>query len=322
MLGEFMRIVTVVAAIGTASGAVAQDVAAQWPTRPITIIVPYAPGGVASTYIQIQGDYLEKILGQPIIIENTPGGGGIVAAVKVGRAEPDGYTWLSMQSGLATITPHLHQDYDPDQSLTLVATSRTSPMMIVVRTDSPYRSLQDILDDAKARPGEVSYASLGVGSLHHIIGETLQKETGVLLNHVPYSGGAQYLVDLIAGRVDFAMSTQGSMAGYPDQLRPIVTAQQDPTPMTTDVPTAASAGLAMDLPSWVGISVPKGTPQPIVDKIDAALKLVDEDPDFRAAYARLGTETFYVSGKEYWPQVMASSARIHALLTELGLAIK
>jgi tripartite-type tricarboxylate transporter receptor subunit TctC len=202
-----------------------------------------------------------------------------------------------------------------------MATSSAQPMMIVVRQDSPYKSVQDIIADARKRPGEVSYATLGINSLHHIIGETVQDITGIKLNHVPYVGGAQYMVDLLTGRVDFAMSTTGSMAGFPGQVRALALAQNAPSQLDPKIPTSVQAGLpALDLPSWVGLAVPKGTPQPIIDKINVALKQVDENPKFREEMNKLGAEAYFVTGQEFEPKIKEGSDRIGALLTKLGLA--
>jgi len=302
----------------TGLAALSQESAANWPSKPITIIVPYAPGGIASTFVRLQADMLEPILGQPIITDNVPGGGGIIAAERVARAPADGYTLMSIQSGLMTITPHVNEAFNPSERLELVATSRTQPMLFVVRKDSPYQSVQDIVDDAKKRPGAVSFGSLGNHSLHHIIGEALADANDIDLLHVPYTGSAQYMVDLLAARVDFVVSTAASMAGYGDQLRALGSAQHAKSTLAADVPTSTEYGMPdLDFPSWVGIAVPKGTPQDIIDKLDAALGQIDADPKFREQMVKFESEPFYVSGKEFQPRLDEHFNKVGALLEKL-----
>ncbi|MDI6029202.1 tripartite tricarboxylate transporter substrate binding protein [Corticibacterium sp. UT-5YL-CI-8] len=323
----FTRVGTAIAAAALAlfwlaAVASAAEDQASWPSRPITIYVPYTPGGIASNFVRLQADLLEPILGQPVLIENLPGGGGLIAAEKVARADPDGYTWMSMQSGLVTITPFVNKGFNPAEELKLVATSRTQPMLIVVRQDSPYKSIADIVADAKARPGEVSFGSLGLYSLHHIIGESLGDAAGVKLLHVPYTGSAQYMVDLLAGRVDFVISTAASMAGYAGQLRALGSAQNAKSTLAADIPTSVDYDMPqIDYPSWVGVSAPKNTPQAITDKMDAALAKVDADPKFREQMVKFESEPFYHSAKEFEPQLKEHARKVGALLSKLNLGL-
>ena len=320
-IGRSLRKLGLAAFLGalTLASASSQEDPANWPSKPITIVVPYTPGGIASTFVRLQADMLEPILGQTIITENVPGGGGLIAAEKVARAGADGYTWMSIQSGLMTITPHVNEGFNPADMLQLVATSRTQPMLFVVRNESPYQSVQDIVEDAKKRPGAVSFGSLGINSLHHIIGEALADVNGVELLHVPYTGSAQYMVDLLAGRVDFVISTAATMAGHAGKVRALGSAQPEKSTLAADVPTSADYGMPdLDFPSWVGIAVPKGTPQAIIDKIDGALAKIDADPKFREQMVRFESEPFYVSGKEFQPRLEAHANRIGALLKKIS----
>lgn len=300
----------------------AQEDAASFPSKDITIIVPYNPGGTATAFANLQAEYLEKVLGQTLRIENVPGGGGAVAAEHTARADADGYTWMSISSGMFAVNPHF-TGFDPYEELTLVATSRAQPFLFLVRSDSKYKTFGDLVADAKSRPGEVAYSSLGVGSTHHIIALMAEEAAGMEMLHIPYTGSQQYMTDLLAGRIDLAMSTPSTAARFKEEVRALALAQPFASTLAPDVPTSDKAGIGgVSMPSWVGVAVPKGTPDAIIQKIDEALAKVHEMPEYQAKVLKLKTEPFYVSGKEYYPELDKLRGRITQIIERLDLDSK
>jgi tripartite-type tricarboxylate transporter receptor subunit TctC len=276
-----------------------------YPSKQITLVNPFSAGGSSDAYARLQAQYLEKMLGVPVIVEAVPGAGGLVAAQQVARSKPDGYTLLAGQSGFLTIEPNLVKEgaFNPLKELKMVATVRTQPLIVITRAGSPYKTIQDVLADAKKRPGEVTYSSIGVNSLLHLVGEMLAKTANVKLNHVPYSGSAQYTIDLLEGRLDLSVSTPSTLAQFPGQLRALAQASNERSVLVQDVPSAAEVGLPdWSVSSWASIMVTKNTPPEIIAKLDATLKQLNSDPTYLAKMKELGHEPFYHSAADWQPE--------------------
>ena len=264
----------------------AQDAAASYPSKVITLVVPYAAGGSSDTRARQVGEKLAVILGKPVVIDNRPGGNGNIGTDFIARANPDGYTiGIGNFAPLAVnkaLSPKL--TYDP-KDLVPVALIERGPLVLVVSAEkSPYKSLKDLLAAAKAAPGKMSYASAGSGGSFHLAGELFNDITGTDAVHIPYRGGGPATNDLLGGTVNYMFDMLPASLGYiksePPRMRPLALAHDKRLPSLPDVPTFAELGIKdMEISNWFGIVAPKGTPAPIVAKLNQAINRALAEPD-------------------------------------------
>jgi tripartite-type tricarboxylate transporter receptor subunit TctC len=249
--------------------------AQEFPNRPISIIVPYAAGGVTDQITRIVSDSASQILGQSIIVDNRAGGGGQIAANAVKNAAPDGYTLLLADIGTHAINKSMFRklSYDPVKDFVPVAEIGESPQVLVVPSSSPYRSLADIVKAARERPGTIRFASPGLGSGSQLQGEILASSQKIELVHVPYRGSSAIMPDLITGRIDLFFGAATSALPFIGEgsLRPIAAADPKRIPQLPDLPTVAELGIPeLSLPLWVGVLAPAATSDSIVQTLHAA----------------------------------------------------
>jgi tripartite-type tricarboxylate transporter receptor subunit TctC len=284
-----------------ATSAIAPGVAAQgagtpaggaWPSRPIRLIVPFPAGGTTDLLARIMADGLGARLGQPVIAENRGGAAGVIAAEQAARAEPDGHTLLFASIGTVAILPHLHArlNWRPEDLVPIVLFADV-PNVIVVRADSPLKTLADLLAAARARPGELSYASSGNGSSLHLSGEMLKAQANVDILHVPFRGGADSVNQLLGGRIDLAVNNLPSAITLlrGGQMRALAVTSPERTPALPEVPTVAESGLpGFDATAWFGLQAPRGTPQPIIDRLNAEVRGLSAEPGAQAKAQLVG----------------------------------
>ena len=260
--------------------------------KPLRIVVPFAPGGSQDVIARYLGSKITTRLGVPVIVDNKAGAGGIVAAESVARSN-DGATVLLATGGAITVAPHLQKlPYDPRRDLVPVALVADTPMTLAVRSDSAYRTLADLLKDARARPGQLTYASTGNGSVSHLTGALLSQAAGVDLLHVPYRGAAPALTDLLGGQVSMIVTSAASIDPMVEsgKARVLGTFSQARMQALGHPPTVGGAtGLAgMDVPVWVGFMAPTHVPLDRLEKITAALLEACALPETREQFARIG----------------------------------
>lgn len=266
---------------------------AQQNDKPLRIVVPFASGGAQDVIARYLGAKLTDKLGAPVIIDNKAGAGGIVAADAVAKAT-DGATVLLATGGAITIAPHLQAKlpYDPVHDLVPVALVGDTPMTLSVRTESPYKTLADVLRDAKAKPGQVTYASTGNGTVSHLTGALLAQAGGVNLLHVPYRGAAPALTDLLGGQVALIVTSVASIEPMvvSGKARVLGTFSRVALPSMGSAPTVGDAtGLpGMEVPVWVGVMAPARMPAASVEKLSAALVEVCNLPETKQRFAQLG----------------------------------
>jgi tripartite-type tricarboxylate transporter receptor subunit TctC len=249
---------------------------ADWPARPLRIIVPFPPGGVTDLLGRLVADVLSTTLRQPVQVENLAGGGTVVGARAAAAAAPDGYTLLLATSTTLAVNPALHRalPYDPIRDFAPVALLATVPFVLVVRAADGPADLDALLAEAGARPGALPYGSAGSGTPHHLGMELLASMAGVRLNHVPYRGSAAALTDLLGGRVramvvDLAPALPQIQSGA---LRPLAVTTRRPLPELPGVPTVAAAGLpGYEMGAWQGLLAPAGTPPAIIARLAEAV---------------------------------------------------
>ncbi|SPA25067.1 conserved hypothetical protein, UPF0065 [Cupriavidus taiwanensis] len=315
------------AAIGTAwfaPAALAQD--GGYPARPVTLVVSAAAGGTTDLAARMIAEPLSKALGQPVVVDNRPGGNGGIAASLVARAKPDGYTLMLQYSGFHVITPLLVKNlsWDPVKDFAPVANILSAPQVLVVRPSLPVKSLKELVAYAKANPDKLNYASSGNGSLQHVSTELLNQMAGTKITHVPYKGTGPAMTDLLGGSVDLTITTPPPLMGHiaAGKLRPLVVTSKTRLPSLKDVPSAPEAGYPdLDVSSWFAMYAPAGTPKPVVDKLTGEIDKIMRTEAFRKKAEELGAEAKYMNPQQLaqyqkaelarWAKVI-KSADIHA----------
>jgi len=273
-------------------GALAQD---RFPTRGLRVVIPFAAGGSTDILGRLCAQMLTEKLGQTTVAENITGAGGTIGAQRVLDAPADGYTLMAGTPGPITINPHLQPriPYQPLRDFAPVAFVGDSPAVIVVRRDSPIRTLGDLLTRAKAEPGKLTYASAGIGSFAHLSGELFKWRAGVDLIHVPYRGTAPAATDIIGGRVDVMFENYPSVQGQLNsgELRTLAIGASRRSGLLPGVPTAVEEGVAgYESTSWFGLFVRAATPPAAIAAMNAAINAGIREPAMTARLAGLGIE--------------------------------
>ncbi len=278
--------------VAAQSGPVAH--AGDYPARPITLIAPWPPGGAVDTLCRILAAKLSERLGKSVVVENRPGAGSVIGVAAAARALPDGYTLVMAGSAaLATsVTIYKKLPYDPTKDFAPLAFIARIPFVLVVHPSLPVRSVPELIQLAKEKPGDLSYASGGPGSPHHLYTEMFQRVTGSEMRHIPYKGSAPALSDVIAGHVPVMFGD--IIASLPlireGKLRALGVTSLARVPSAPDIPTIAEAGIAdFEAVGWVMIVAPAGTPQAVVARLHAEFKAIVAMPDTRSLMIKLGT---------------------------------
>jgi tripartite-type tricarboxylate transporter receptor subunit TctC len=271
-------IMALAAVLALATGAQAQS----WPSNPIRLVVPFAPGGGADLMARILADPLSKRLGQPIVIENKPGGGATLGADLVAKAAPDGYTLLWTTPGPQITNPYLMPKlpYDPFKDFTAIATAVTAVNVLVVTPSLPVTSVPELIAYAKANPGKLNFSSAGVGASSHLSGELFKMMAGIDIVHVAYRGSGPSLQDLLAGNVQMAIDTVAVLLPHiqAGSLRALGVATVERNPTLPDLPPIADTLPGFDGSSINYINGPAGMPQPIVERLNREINAVLSDP--------------------------------------------
>ncbi len=305
-----------------AAAAFAPAQADTWPDRPIKLVVPYPAGGASDRHMRLVAQLLSRELGQPVVVDNKPGGSGTLGTSAVGQtAQPDGYTIAQYPMGMLRV-PHLQKvSWHPIDDFTFIAGVSGYTFGVVVRSDSPYRTIQEFLEDGKKRPGEITYGSAGVGTGPHLLMKELADAAGAQLTHVPFKGSADVQTNLLGGHV-MAASDASTFDKFVDEgrMRLLVTFGERPTKKWPDVPTAHSLGYGVVGNSPYGIVGPKGMPLDIVEKLTQALKHVVESPENLALMEQLNQEVWFVPTDKYRAWAVETFEKEGMLLERMGLA--
>lgn len=266
---------------------IAAQAASTFPDKPIRIVVPFSPGGGTDLIARAMGVAMGQDLGQAVVIDNRPGGGTIIGTDNVAKSAPDGYT-LVMATFAHAVNPSLQPKlpYATDKAFAPVMLVGRSPNVLVVRKDSPYKTVQDVIAAAKAKPGQISFASQGPGTSAHLAGELFKRLAHVDLNHIPYKGAGPAITDLLGGQVDLMFATASAVGNLLEggKLRAIgvTSAQRSASPDLASVPTIAEAGVpGYVAESWYGLYAPAGTPGPVIARLNAAARKAVTSEAFR-----------------------------------------
>jgi tripartite-type tricarboxylate transporter receptor subunit TctC len=298
--------------------------AEDYPSRPITAIIPFAAGSASDVVSRILFDRMSKSLGQPIIIENRPGAGGNNGSALVAKDKPDGYTLLGGGSGpvAANVTLYNHLDYDPVQDFETISPFAAFTIVVAVTSKLPINSLQDLISYAKAHPGELNYGSVGIGSSQHLAGEYFAQVTGTQLTHVPYKNIGQYQPDLMSGVVQlgFQWYPNVSSALQAKGAKALAVAGPNRLDILPDTPTSKEAGLPDYVVSgWFALLAPKGTPAPIVAKLNNAMKESLADPGVRTRFQQQGAETLYLPPDQAKKFIADEIVKYRDIITKAGI---
>jgi len=284
-----------------ACGAQAAETA--YPTRPVKIEVGANAGGGTDIIARMLAEKLQAAMKQPFVVENKPGASNTIAADFVAKAPPDGYTLLVATNTGQAIAPHLMKlSFDPLKDLQPVGLVVVVPNVLVVGATTPYKSVKDLVVAAKAHPGDLKYASSGVGSTQHIAGEAFDLAAGVKTTHVPYKGSSQAHIDIMSGEVQMMFDTTSSAMPQikAGKFRPLAVTSATRSPELPDVPTIAEAGYpAAEMTTWYGLFVTGGTPKPVIDALGAELRKILALPDVQARLKGMSGEPGSISADQF-----------------------
>ena len=263
-----------------------------YPTKPVKIIVGFAPGSATDILARVVAEHFTRSMGQPFVIENKAGAGGSVGAAQAKEAAPDGYTLVAAGSGPFGINPAIYKSlpYDPVKDFELIGNIVLTPQALVVGSQAPYRSVKDLFDAARAKPGEIAYASLGNGSTSHLTMEAFQSAAGVKLNHIPFKGSSDAQTQLMGGSVPVMSDTvPGVLAQVKaGKLRALGVAIPQRSPYLPDVPTLSEQGYpGFESVGWIGLAAPAKTPAAILDRLNAEILKMLQDPAVKARLEQL-----------------------------------
>jgi tripartite-type tricarboxylate transporter receptor subunit TctC len=299
--------VAVVLSLTAASGAALaqpakKDAAANFPIRPIRLVVPVPPGGSSDASARIIGQKLTERWNQQVIIDNRAGAAEIIGTEIIARANPDGYTLVLVSLRYSVNPSLLKLPYDPVRDFEPVTMTAAVGNVLVVNVKTPVKSVKELIALAKQKPGELTFASSGVGGAPHLIGEFFALETGVKLTHIAYKGGGPAIADLVGGNVFMSFASMTSSLPFikAGRLRPLAVSSRERSAQLPEVPTMIEAGVpTLEVRDWQGILAPRGTPRPIVDKLADELARILKQPETRTRYAAAGMEIIASTPDEF-----------------------
>jgi tripartite-type tricarboxylate transporter receptor subunit TctC len=299
--GFGQRLALALAAILLASGA--PTFAEDYPTRPVRIVVPFGAGGPADVTARLLGNVLQESFGQPFVVENRTGAGGVIGTLEAAKSPPDGYTLLMMsntQTANESLVPQ--RKYELMRDLAPIAPVNYSDLVIVVHPSVPAKTLQEFIALAKSQPGKLNYASSGQGTPYHMAGELFKTMAGIDIVHVPYRNSGEARSGVIGGQVQMMIDAVPAMAPNigEKQVRPLATTGQARSTVLPDVPTVTEAGVpGYEATIWLGLMAPAGTPKPIIDKLNAAVNAVVKRPDIVKLWNEQGAVPMAMTPEEF-----------------------
>lgn len=294
-----------------------------FPSRTITMVVPFAAGGITDQVARLVASKVSDNAGVPVIVENRPGGGGQIAANAVKNAAADGYTVLVGDIGTHAINATLYTklSYDPVKDFVPVTELVEMPHVLVVSPDSPFKTMQDLISGARDKPGSLTYGSVGVGSGAHLLGEMLKSDENIDIVHAPYRGSSQIVPDLISNRIAMFFGAVGSMAPFIDEgkLRGLMVTDKQRAALLPNVPSAIEAGTpTLDLKVWFGIFAPTGTPKAVVNRLNSEFVKALRQSDIQERLKGLGANVIANTPKEFADVAAADTVRLGKVVKSSG----
>ena len=299
--------------------------ATPYPSRPVTVVVPFPPGGGTDVGARLVAQKLSLKWGQPVIVENRGGAAGRVGAELVAKAKPDGYTLLVGNVGTQSVNPALYKKmpYDPDKAFAPIGMIAELPLVMLVTPSLPWKNVQDVVAAAKKDPGKITFASSGAGGAPHLAGEIFQQASGTKMLHVAYKGGGPAALDLMAGHVNIYFGTVLESVGHvkSGKLKGLGVTSANRSPALQELPTIAESGFAgFDTGSWIGMLAPAGTPASIINKISADLREVLALPDTKNTLITQGATPWPMTPEQFAQRIKSDQARYGRIITENNLS--
>ncbi len=319
-LSTWIRSALVITTLAALTGALAQT----YPDRPITMVVPFTPGGVSDITARPLAIGMSANLGQNVVIDNKGGAGGAIGMSAAARAKSDGYTVMMALPSIITIPI---SDRISGRAATFqmnqfrpVARLTADPTVLFVRADSPWNTLADFVKEVRSKPGKISYSSSGIYGTTHVAMEILAHAAGLQMIHAPFSGGGQQVNALLAGQVDATMQTPGAMAGHiaAGKVKVLASMSRDRVPSLPAVPTSKEQGYDGEFYLWTGVFVPVGTPEPVIARLRASIKEASGHAAFTSAMSALKTPVQFLDADEFAQFLVTDTARLDAVLTKMG----
>lgn len=314
--------------LGSARAAASRDAVeniGSYPSRPITMVVGYTPGGPTDIVARLVATKLSQAWGKPVIVENKAGAGSNIAAQQVVRAAPDGYTLLiETIANSINMSVYKNLNYDTQKDLAPIVQFMSSASVLVVNPDVPARNLKELIALAKARPGKLDYASSGAGGSPHLAGEMFKSRAGIDIVHIPYKGATPALTDVLSGHVAMGFMTSLGVLGHMQsgKLRPIAVASPKRLSELPDVPTMAEAGLPdFHVLSWNGLAAPANTPRAIIDKLNKEVNRILNMPDVQKQLQALGADPVGGTPEEFANYVNAETKKWAAVVKAAGFSL-
>ena len=293
---------------------------ADYPSRPISIIVPYAPGGTTDVVGRALAESLARQLKQTVVVENKPGAAGAMGVIDMMSAKPDGYRLTMAPVGIFR-QPYLQETrYDPIRDLTYIASFLTYDFAVTVKDDSPFKTIDELVDFARKNPGDIDYSTPGRFTGNQVVLAMLGKREGIEFTHIPYKGDSDATAALIGGHTKAAVVTNSILSHVQSgAVRVLATSDKERNPAFEGVPTLLEAGYDVVVPSPLGIAGPAGLPQEIVEKLDNAVKAALDDPEVRRVLDNFGVRTYYMDHKTYAEFAKTTFAAEKDIIGNLGL---
>jgi len=310
-----------------AAGALPTVALAQnYPVKPVTIVVPFAPGGTTDILARIVGQGMQTELGQPFVVDNRAGAGGNIGASLAAKAAGDGYTLFMGTVGTHAINQALYKKlpYDPAKDFAPISRVATVPNLLVAHPSQPYKTVKELIAYAKANPGKVTFGSPGSGASPHVSGELFKSMTGTDLLHVPYKGSAPAMTDLLGGQINIMFDNMPSAIQHvrSGKLRPIAVTTAKRSPEMPDIPTIAEAGVpGYEAMSWFGLFAPAATPKPVLDKLNAALVKVLNQADVKKKIAEQGGDVVAETPEQFAAFIKSETAKWGKVVKESGATV-
>ena len=315
------------AVAAAAAGALPLAALAQnYPAKAVTIVVPFAPGGTTDILARIVGQGLHTELGQPFIVDNRAGAGGNIGASLAAKAQADGYTLFMGTVGTHAINQALYKKmpFDPVKDFAPISRVATVPNLLVAHPSQPYKTVKELIAYAKANPGKVTFGSPGSGASPHVSGELFRSLTGTDMLHVPYKGSAPAMTDLLGGQINIMFDNMPSAIQHvrSGKLRPIAVTTAKRSPELPDLPTIAEAGVpGYEAMSWFGLFAPAATPKPVLDRLNAALIKVLNQPDVKKKIAEQGGDVVAETPEQFAAFIKAETAKWGKVVKDSGATV-
>jgi tripartite-type tricarboxylate transporter receptor subunit TctC len=319
-MSRMLRVLLGALLMWIAAGAMAQE----YPNRPIRIIVPFAPGGATDVPARLIAPKIGEALGQPVLVENRPGAGGTIGMDTAAKAAPDGYTFLMATNGELVMNPFIYPKlpYDPSKDLAPVSIMIESPLVMLVSSSSPFNSAAEVIAAAKAKPGELTYATAGTGSTSHVLTEMMAQRADIKLVHVPYKGGAPASAAMVSGEVAMGLLNFGSASTLMKggRVKALAITSGSRNPEYPSLPTMAEIGVSdFDDGIWVGMAAPAGVSRNIVERMSSEVAKALRAPDVRARLAQLGVHPVGTTPEQAAARIQREVPRYSAAIRQANI---